>query len=423
MKVYLFLLLIFMSLNVGCTIIGEGGDMYHGAEGAVFENSISYPPSPNTDDYGQVCVTQTGTCILKQPIPVGRPCFCTSPYGMANGVVYNPSEERNYGVVEVYFATDRKQNKSSNIQSMFGADRGVVQYGITSVSIPRDHRMGELESPSVLKLEFREDPEKHVVMLNIKTLNKAEYYKSISQKIKKSKKKSAFLFIHGYNVTFEDAARRTAQISYDLAFDGASVFYSWPSHGSTARYTFDETNIKWSQKNIERFLEDFSERSNAENIYLIAHSMGNRALTRAYISLLQKKPSLKSLFKEIILAAPDIDAEVFKRDIAPEMVKAGSPVTLYASSEDIPLRASRAVHGGYPRAGDSGEDIILLSGIESIDSTNVKTSFLGHSYYADQRSIISDIFYIFKEGLRASERAGLNEKTKPNGGQYWEFKK
>lgn len=66
--------------------------------------------------------------------------------------------------------------------------------------------------------------------------------------------------------------------------------------------------------------------------------------------------------------------------------------------------------------------MIVLSGIESIDSTNVKTGFLGHSYYADERSVISDMFYIFNNGLRAGERAGLNENPGPSG-IFWEFKK
>ena len=328
----------------------------------------------------------------------------------------------NYAIVKVFYATDRKENVNTDIKTRYGAERGQVQYGTTEVSIPRDHRMGELESPSIWKLEFREDPEKHVVLLDITTLDKTTFFTDVSNKVKDSEKKKAFIFVHGYNVTFEDASRRTAQMSYDLGFKGAPVFFSWPSHGSTAKYTFDEDNIKWSQTNIKEFLKDFAENSDAEKIYLIAHSMGNRGLTRAYISLMNDFPTLKSKFTEIILAAPDIDADVFKRDIAPAMVQAGNPVTLYASSEDLPLKASKAVHGGHPRAGDSGADIVILPGIESIDSTNVDTGFLGHSYYADERSLISDMFYIFKNGFRASERAGLDEVTSPNG-IYWKFKK
>ena len=328
----------------------------------------------------------------------------------------------NYALMNVFFATDRKQNEGADIKLRFGYERGELTYGAAKVSIPRDHKMGEIESRSIWKLEFRDNPEKHVMMLGITNLDKATYYETISKKIKKSKKKCAFIFVHGYNVTFEDAAKRTAQMSYDLGFDGAPVFYSWPSHGSTPKYPFDEENILWAQTNIEKFLIGFVNKSEAEHIYLIAHSMGNRALTRAYISVINKKPKLKSRFTEIILAAPDIDADVFKRDIAPAMLQAGNPITLYASSEDVPLKASKVFHGGHPRAGDSGENLIVLPGIESIDSTNVETGFMGHSYYADERSVISDMFYIFNENLRANERSGLREISIPNG-VYWEFKK
>jgi esterase/lipase superfamily enzyme/nucleoid DNA-binding protein len=328
----------------------------------------------------------------------------------------------NYALMNVFFATDRKQNEGADIKSRFGTERGELKYGTTQVSIPRDHKMGEIESRSIWRLEFRDDPEKHVVVLDISTIDKSTYYEAVAKRVNKSGKKCAFIFVHGYNVTFEEAAKRTAQMSYDLGFDGAPVFYSWPSHGSIPKYPFDEDNIIWAQTNIEMFLKDFAENSGAESIYLIAHSMGNRALTRAYISVINENPELKSRFTEIILAAPDIDADVFKRDIAPAMHKAGNPVTLYASSEDVPLKASRKFHGGHPRAGDSGQNLMILSGVESIDATNVETGFLGHSYYADERSVISDMFYILNESLRANKRAGLNEVAISDG-VYWEFKK
>jgi len=379
--------------------------------------SFKYPIPPTRKTYSHA---------RKWVAPSGRPqnCGVFRDGPSRNCPRYLPKNKSfdEYAVMEVFFATDRERNLNTNIKSAFNAERGALKYGITRVSIPRDHRMGELESPLLYKLEFKEDPAKHVVLMDVKILDKSSYFNAISQKVKNSEKKSAFIFVHGYNVTFENAARRTAQMTYDLGYDGAPVFYSWPSHGSTSRYTFDEVNIKWSQSNIEKYLKDFLEKSNADNIYLIAHSMGNRALTRAYISLVNENPALKSRFTEIILVAPDIDADVFKRDIAPAMIEVGNPVTLYASSEDIPLKASKIVHGGHLRAGDSGENIIVMNGIESVDSTNVETGFLGHSYYADERSVISDMFYIFGKGLRANERAGLNELFNSEG-RYWAFKK
>jgi len=52
-----------------------------------------------------------------------------------------------------------------------------------------------------------------------------------------ARKPGVLLFVHGYNVSFEDAARRTGQLAYDLGFEGPTVFFSWPSRGSVTAYT------------------------------------------------------------------------------------------------------------------------------------------------------------------------------------------
>jgi esterase/lipase superfamily enzyme len=327
-----------------------------------------------------------------------------------------------YAVVKVFYATDRNLTNSSKPSGMYGSNRApVTYYGTCEVSIPRDHRMGELESPSILRFEFREDPKKHVVLLKVSVYDKSKYFTEIAGRIHESSSNSAFLFVHGYNVTFEEAARRTAQISYDLGFDGAPVFYSWPSQGTVPGYPVDETNVNWSKTNIKHFLEDFVTRSDAQNIYLIAHSMGNRALTLALGSLFSERSDLRQRFQEIILTAPDIDAEVFKRDIAPKIVGTKPCVTLYASSEDKALLASKKFHG-YPRAGDAESGLVIVPGIETIDATDVDTSFLGHSYFAETKSVLADMFYLIHGGVRANQRFSLMP-VEISTGRYWKFKK
>jgi esterase/lipase superfamily enzyme len=323
--------------------------------------------------------------------------------------------------VRVFYGTDRNLISRAVPARMFGTRRAALTYGTCDVSIPRDHRMGELESPSVWRLEFREDPARHVVLLGVVVQPKDQFFSGLAAKVRRSAGSSAFLFVHGYNVTFEDAARRTAQISYDLGFGGAAVFYSWPSQGATSAYTVDEQNVEWAQANLKSFLADFFARSDAQNVYLIAHSMGNRALTRAAASLLAEHPSLRTRLKEIILTAPDIDADVFRRDIAPALAAAGRPITLYASSEDLALVASKSVHG-YPRAGDAAGGLVVMPGIETIDATGTDTSLLGHSYFAESRSVLSDIFYLIRGSQRADQRRGLT-RVDTAAGRYWVFRK
>ncbi len=329
--------------------------------------------------------------------------------------------EIGYSVVRVHFATDRNPIANGAQDGWFGAKRAaVISYGVSDVSIPRDHRVGDLESPSWLKLEFSEDPEEHVVVLSTAVQDKATFFAGLADSVKKSKGKNTFLFIHGYNVSFVDAARRTAQIAYDLGFDGAPVFYSWPSQGSVATYTVDEQNVEWAQANLRAFLVDYGQRSGTDDIYLIAHSMGSRALTRAIADVMADHPTLRSRFKQIVLAAPDIDADVFVRDIAPALAKAGRPVTLYASSADKAIMMSHTVHGS-PRAGDSGEGLVIAKGVETIDATAVETGFLGHSYVGE-RNMLSDMYEAFQSGARADERFGLMGKDTAQG-RYWLFKK
>ncbi|WLE98476.1 MAG: alpha/beta hydrolase [Candidatus Electrothrix communis] len=334
----------------------------------------------------------------------------------------------NYTEMSVFFATDRKENvHSDDVKSRFTGQTGdAIKYGITKVSIPEGHKTGVLRSPSWLRFEFRENPKKHVVLLNIDVLDKSSYYQLLSQLVSKSPEKSAFVYIHGFNVSFEDAARRTAQMAFDLNFNGVPVFYSWPTDGGKPHHYLNaEENIRWSKANIKRFLKDFVWKSKAENIYLIAHSMGTRGLTEAYVDLIKERPELRYRFKEIILAAPDIDVKVFNRDIAPVFAQANStPVTLYASSDDVALMLSSIVHMGPSRLGDSREGIHVFPGIESIDASNVATSFLEHSYYGDSESIISDIENLITTRKRAGKREQENKKlirrSNPKG-IYWKF--
>ena len=356
-------------------------------------------------------------------VPNASTVVCTS-IKEEGGTITEPimtENKKSYIEVPVFFGTDRNVKKNKRQCLKFGSNRSNIKYGKCDISIPLDHKIGELESPSIWRLEWREDLAKHVVLLEATLMDKANFFQDISAKSCQSQKKNAFLFIHGYSVTFEDAARRTAQMAVDLKFTGVPMFYSWPSKGRATLqdYLKDEQSIEWAEANLRKFLEDIFQNTEVQHLYLIAHSMGNRALTRAVNELLNDRPDFRNRLKEVILAAPDIDADVFKSKIAPKLIASCGPVTLYASSRDRALAASNKVHG-HPRAGDSGQGLIVCKGIETIDATHVDTSLLGHSYYAESRSVLSDMFYLISLDQRADKRFGLRP-VKTSDVPYWEF--
>lgn len=227
--------------------------------------------------------------------------------------------------------------------------------------------------------------------------------------------------MHGYNVDFKSAALRTAQIAVDLDADSVPVLYSWPSQGGKANYTDDETNAEWTEANFRAFLEAFADNGGSDEIVVIAHSMGSRAATRALSALLSKRRDLAPRFKELILAAPDIDAAVFVCDLMPAYKELRRPVTLYVSSNDKALVLSRMVHAREPRAGDSSNEVVIAPGVETVDASSANTDFLGHGAFADTRTILTDMTLLMRKGMRASERPGLMSMSDPRGA-YWAFK-
>jgi esterase/lipase superfamily enzyme len=322
----------------------------------------------------------------------------------------------------VYYGTDR-QVTGQEPEPTFGTTRSDhLTFGEVEISIPRDHRMGVLESPSIWRFEFREDPAKHVMVVHTSTLDGAAFWAAMRHDILASSRKSVLLFIHGFNVSFVDAARRTAQMAYDLGFDGAPVFFSWPSQGklSPLAYAADEQAIIDAQPHLEQFLRNILSQSGAGNVYLIAHSMGNRGLAHVLASLAANNPDAVRRIKAVILAAPDIGTTEFTKQIAPGLLQLGAPVTLYASSRDNALAASEQWHNGA-RLGESGVHLVVLDGIETIDASDAGDDLLGHSYYGG-RTALSDMFYLIRDGLPASRRCCLHASSL-QGRPYWVFMK
>ena len=329
-----------------------------------------------------------------------------------------PRERGEFSVVRVFYATDRAPTGSMLPAEMYGGARGIMAYGLAEVTIPAVHELGEVERPSLWRFEFREDPSEHIIVARVSRLGKDDFFRDLDSASRRSPDQSALVFVHGYNVDFAEALRRTAQIAFDIGFEGAPVLFSWPSQGNLAGYTRDEANIEWTEPHLRQFLRDLVAQTEVRTVHVIAHSMGTRALTRA-LAAGAESAARGVVIKNVILAAPDIDASVFKRDILPGLREAGARITLYASSEDEALKASKTVHG-YPRLGDSGANLVLEQGLDTIDATHVDTGFLGHSYFSETRGVITDIRELVRSGLEPDRRGGLRRR---NSGElaYWLF--
>lgn len=402
----------------------QGQALALGADGLpVGAGAISASVEASTDGFTSIEQTfpePLAVMFLPEEITPVRSGLADDVASLGRVAVRAPLEwgEPDYAVVRVHYGTDRTPSAPDPLPG-FGPGRGELVYGRCDVSIPRDHRMGDLESPSIWRLEFREDPARHVVVLDVTAQTRAEFMGELATRAQRARQ--ALLFVHGYNVAFTDAVRRTAQLAYDLGASGPPMCFSWPSQGSVPGYTVDEANIEWAERDLLTFLMTVLEVATVERLYVLGHSMGTRGVTRALMRLLAGHPALATRVREVILAAPDIDRDVFLRDVAPALHAVGMPVTLYASSRDKALAASRTVHG-TARAGDVDGGVVVAPGVETIDASAVETGFLGHSYFAEEKSLIGDITELLHHGSRASSRRRLEAVNAGAAGQFWRFR-
>lgn len=334
-------------------------------------------------------------------------------------------------VVKVFFATDRNHVPSSPGPSKyFGTaensdpdpDGQHLVTGFVNVSIPPLHKEGELERPfKFWIIEFKEDAKKHIVLTELSVLKGEDFYGALRNEYgdRSPEKRTALVFIHGFKNNFDDAAYRTAQLAYDLNFEGVPIMYSWPSQDNLLKYDSDRAQANVSSPRLQYFLERIARESGAQRIHLVAHSMGNQLLVNALGGLAQQ-PDIQPLFDNVIMAAPDVDAQSFAKETWTNIKGAARRFTLYASSDDWALKVSRQLKGGAPfvRLGEAGGDLVIIPGLDTVDASGIDTNELGHSYYHCKK-ILDDLQLLMAKGWTPLERK-LRDRRKGDLG-YWMF--
>ncbi|HMG06502.1 MAG TPA: alpha/beta hydrolase [Chthoniobacterales bacterium] len=332
-------------------------------------------------------------------------------------------------LVKVFFATDRRHASGNGPSNYFGSDwlkegeqDDNLYTGVVTVSIPPVHKEGKVERPfKWWIIEFSEDPKKHFVLTELKIEKANDFYGALRNEYdrREPEKRSAMVFIHGFNVPFDEAAYSTAQLAYDLDFEGVPMMYSWPSQGKLLAYEGDQEAAEWSSPHLQTFLERVARESGALRIHVIAHSMGNRPLAHA-LAALGHQPDIQPLFDNVIMAAPDVNASTFTQ-LWPDIKKAAKRFTLYASSDDRALLASRKSKGGtnFNRLGEGGPNIVVIAGLDTVDASGIDTSLLGHSYLDTCKKVMDDLQLLLAKGWTPLERK-LRDRQK-EGLAYWEF--
>lgn len=321
-----------------------------------------------------------------------------------NYFIENYSDTR---ALDVLVVTNRKF-KGTNFgctNDQLGVELDVsAHFGICKINVPKNHSTGLIR----VTKDNRQSSHEFFKILNSKSLSETTVFDSL-----KKSERYPLVFVHGFNLRYEDAVLRASQIAYDLKYQGPIVLFSWPAGAGDGfldeqmiTRTYDN-NLKNAKDSIGVF-KDFLNQLKINNlkVNLVVHSMGHQIVLPALKDFAKQNPDSK-IINELILNAPDFEADEFI-SVADAVKENTRRITIYCSYNDRAMVASE-FYNKNPRFGG-------CAFAESIDSINVSlvdahALGLGHGYYSS-RAILGDVFQVLL-GIEAEKRLFIR-KSEPN---------
>jgi esterase/lipase superfamily enzyme len=368
--------------------------------GCSTQEEMAPRPSPPPDG-----AARTETAPPVRPLPPPPP-----PGEKKNGSSAKV-ENLNGKNVTVWYGTNRTPSNPFSAEDPYSSVRAQdLEFGTCTVRIPKSHKRGSLGSWTYY-LTGRDEP---IRFIGATPMVEVAFWAKFVEHLQllQGSDRRVFVFIHGFNNSFEDAAIRTAQLWADLGIAGIPAFFSWPSRGGTLDYTIDEATVEASEEHLRRFLVGIQANLRPDSVHVVAHSMGNRPLLRVVAGAIASATEQTGLqFAQVFLAAPDVDVDLFNR-LAVAYPKVSQRTTLYVSTNDSAVFTSAGVHG-YQRVGNP-PPFVNISNIDTVEVRANRGLFdLGHGYFSEFGPVLDDISSLITTGVpgRARRIPGSDDKT------------
>ncbi|VAV91387.1 hypothetical protein MNBD_ALPHA02-2181 [hydrothermal vent metagenome] len=263
----------------------------------------------------------------------------------------------------------------------------------------------------------------------------AKFQTIMAQNLAQAKRKEVVLFIHGFNNDFRDAGLSLADMWHFTGRVGVPIFYTWPAaSGGLFGYFKDRESGEFTIFHLKELLRMLSRTRGLERIHIIAHSRGTDIAVTALRELIIEargagiRPLEKYKVENLILAAPDLDFDIFRQRIVAENIGiAFGRITIYMNRNDSALGLSQFLMSGL-RLGRLGNENLgvqeskVLGNVKNVNFIHVEgvSGFFGHDYYRSHPGVLSDIAVLIRE------RAAPGSKYRPlthEAGPFWVLQK
>jgi esterase/lipase superfamily enzyme len=287
---------------------------------------------------------------------------------------------------EIFIATTRALDADPAI--MYSGERSDnIGLARVTVSIPPNHVSGQTERPTTMP----PDPRRNFTVLRPGTFDSdRQFVEAVNSQLAARPKgeRTVLVFVHGYNTTLTAAVLRIAQFVEDSGYTGVPVLFSWASRGKVFDYVYDLNSALHARGDLIKTARLLAQ-TKAEGFDILAHSMGNLLTVEAMRQAkIEGRFDTNNRLRNIILASPDIDADVFRKQIS-VFPKNERHFFILISEDDKALAFSRRIAGGVSRVGDESADDLAALGVTVIDLTQVDDAgSLNHSKFTESPEVV-----------------------------------
>ncbi|MEQ1942763.1 alpha/beta hydrolase [Mesorhizobium sp. VNQ89] len=300
-------------------------------------------------------------------------------------IAANPAAPPPAGVMakhDIFVATTRKKDADASV--VFGRDRSEdLAFGRVGVTVPKNHQIGKIERA---KDGMPGDPAKDFTAVDLTIYESGKQFVTAVA----NKGERVLVFVHGYNTGFDDGVYRLTQIAQDTKYPGTPVLFSWASGAKTRDYVYDKDSSTAARDDLEATLVMLSRSPRIKSIDIIAHSMGNWLAMETLRQLaIAGNRDLSGKLGYVVLASPDIDVDIFKKQMR-RYGKPDRPFAVLLSSDDKALRLSSFIGGNQARVGDDANaDELAALGVTVVDLSSIQSGDkLNHAKFADNPVLV-----------------------------------
>jgi esterase/lipase superfamily enzyme len=287
--------------------------------------------------------------------------------------------------VTVYTATTRAPSRALAPQGgvYFTSERAHgLTYGRFAVSIPPGHEPAKIEWPIGAP-----DPATSFAVVDQTVLPEQAFLDEVHSASRAAGGIGVGIFVHGFNYSFPETVFRLAQLSTDAQIEAPQIAFSWPSQGTLRAYLDDKNSATYSRDYLADLIANLAAREGIGEITVVGHSMGAWLVMETLRQLrLEGRDDIVNRLR-VILAAPDIDVDVFRQQL--EVIgPLPSPMMVLVSTQDRALQLSQLLSASRPRIGtldvrDPGvQATAKMANVQFVDISAVEApGAAGHDRY------------------------------------------